>query len=90
MQQFNIEYVPIKCKDNVQADLLSRLPQVHANRVKRQRNMANETEIHGIDDELRRKIPSEIPDYEGDDVIACLCQRNKEYGIMVQCDSCDR
>ena len=94
-QMYNVEYVPITGKDNVQADLLSRLPHeinAYNTRLKKQRNEGKETMVLDLEeDELKHNIPAAmVDDYDGDVVIACICEQNKEYGIMVQFDTCDR
>ena len=96
VQQYNITYIPIEGKKNVQADLLSRLPhEVNTiTRVKRIKRVDEEEAIEQeVDDADRvRKLPlyDEVSEYEGSDIIACICNQNKEVGIMIQCDLCDR
>ena len=88
--------IPIEGKKNIQADLLSRLPHdVNAlTRVKRIKRVGEEEAIEEeIDNTNRvRKLPlyDDVSEYEGSDVIACICNQNKEVGIMIQCDLCDR
>ena len=64
-----------------------------------QETAVNREDVDSDDDsELKRKqpspsvinIPDDIEEYSGSDDIACICNQNKEYGIMIQCAACDR
>ena len=92
VQQYNVEYVPTSGKENHQADYLSRLPHEVKVIIKKSKtdNGQITTKQTTEEDQLEHKSVIIDEEYVGDDVIACRCGRNVEFGVMFQCDICDR
>ena len=93
VQQYNVEYVPTSGKENHQADYLSRLPHEIKAIIKKSKTEQEpiiRKETSDQEDDLKRKFIAVEEEYDGEDVIACRCGKNVEFGIMFQCDICDR